>query len=109
MYKIGVIGDRDSVLGFMAVGFIVKTVIDEHEAIQALHNLVKEECAIIYLTEELAEKMTDEIDKYKDMTIPAIVLIPTKNGSTGLGMRNIRNSVERAVGADILFKSDDNS
>ena len=44
----------------------------------------------------------DEIDKYKSKAIPAVILIPGKNGSTGAGLANIKKSVERAVGADIL-------
>lgn len=107
MNKIGVIGDRDSVLGFMAVGFIVKTAETKEEAKIHLHSLAKDNCAIIYITEELASQITEDIDRYKDMPIPAIVLIPSKNGSMGLGMRNIKNSVERAIGADILFKNND--
>ena len=31
-----------------------------------------------------------------------VILIPGKEGSLGLGMANIKKSVERAVGADIL-------
>ena len=42
------------------------------------------------------------IDKYKDMAIPAIILIPGRDGSLGIGMKNVSRSVERAVGADIL-------
>ena len=33
---------------------------------------------------------------------PAIILIPGKSGSLGIGMANVKKSVERAVGADIL-------
>ena len=33
---------------------------------------------------------------------PAIILIPGKEGSLGIGMANVTNAVERAVGADIL-------
>ena len=57
---------------------------------------------IIYLTEQFAEQMQDEVKKYKDAMIPAIILIPGKSGSLGIGMQNITDSVERAVGADIL-------
>ena len=50
----------------------------------------------------VAEQMQDEVKKYKDAVIPAIILIPGKSGSLGIGMQNITDSVERAVGADIL-------
>ena len=90
MYKIAVLGDRESVLGFKTLGLDV-------------YRLARDgETAIIYLTEQFAEQMQDEVKKYKDMVTPAIILIPGKSGSLGIGMKNITDSVERAVGADIL-------
>jgi V/A-type H+-transporting ATPase subunit F len=47
--------------------------------------------------------MVDEIEKYKDMRIPAIIPIPGMDGSYGVGIANLKKAVERAVGADILF------
>jgi V/A-type H+-transporting ATPase subunit F len=38
------------------------------------------------------------------MPLPAVISLPGQGGSTGYGMNNIRSAVERAVGADILFK-----
>ena len=103
MYKIGVIGDRNSVLGFKAVGLDVFPCIDKEEAKTLLHQIAKEEYAIIYITEKLCKDMLEEIEKYKDMRIPAIIPIPGIDGSYGIGMANLKKSVERAVGADILF------
>ena len=42
--------------------------------------------------------------KRQDERIPAIIPIPGIEGSLGLGISNVKKSVERAVGADILFK-----
>lgn len=108
MYKIGIIGDRDSVLGFMALGFAVHEVSKSDEAAEKLHSLVKDgEYAVIYVTEELAIDIEEDIAKYKDAPLPAITVIPGANGSTGYGMANIKSAVERAVGADILFKNEE--
>ena len=52
MYRIGVIGDRDSVLGFQALGLEVCPVENTEEARQALHRMAKENFAILYLTEQ---------------------------------------------------------
>ncbi len=104
MYKIGVIGDKDSVLGFMAVGFKVFTEDEPHEAAKLLRKLANEDYAIIYITENLAFRMEEEIARYKDRPTPAVIVIPGKDGTTGYGMTNLKKSVERAVGADILFK-----
>lgn len=107
MYKIGVIGDKASVSGFKAVGLSVFACDDSAEARKILFRLAKEEVyAIIYITESLCKDMTDEIEKYKDMKIPAIIPIPGMDGSYGIGMANVKKSVERAVGADILFGND---
>lgn len=105
MYKIAIIGERDSVLGFMALGFSVHEAGDVAEATKTLHTLAKSgEYAVIFLTESYAMQMEEETDRYKDMPLPAVVSIPGQGGSTGFGMNNIRSAVERAVGADILFK-----
>ena len=103
MYKIGVIGDKDSVLGFKAVGLDVFPCTDTEEARKTLHRWAKDDYAIIYITENLAHGLEKEIDKYKDSKLPAIISIPGKEGASGEGMRNVKKSVERAVGADILF------
>ncbi|MBO5938236.1 MAG: V-type ATP synthase subunit F [Clostridia bacterium] len=108
MYKIGIIGERDSVLGFMALGFSVHEAENASEAEEALHALVKSgEYAVIFLVEHYAEALTEEIAKYKDLPLPAITVIPGSSGSRGYGMAAIKNAVERAVGADILFKDDE--
>ena len=103
MYKKGVIGERDSVLGFKAVGLDVHPCSQSDEAKKILHQLAKDEYAIIYITEGLAADMVKDIDKYKDSRLPAIIPIPGKEGASGTGMDSVRKSVERAVGADILF------
>ena len=103
MYKIGVIGDKDSVLGFKAVGLDVYPCTDSEKAKKVLHDWAKGDYAIIYITESLAADMEKDIDRYKDSKRPAIISIPGKEGASGEGMRNVKKSVERAVGADILF------
>ena len=102
MYKIGVIGDRASVLGFRAVGLDVFPTDDADEARKTLKRLAKEDFAIIYVTEQLYQYMQDEVDEYTDLRIPAIIPIPGRDGSLGIGMTSVKKSVERAVGADIL-------
>ena len=105
MYKIAIVGERDSVLGFMALGFSVHEATDAEEAGKKIHALVKSgEYAVIFLTENYAMQLEAELAKYKDLPLPAVVSIPGQGGSTGYGMNNIRSAVERAVGADILFK-----
>ena len=102
MYKIAVMGDMDSVLGFKALGLEVCPVNTPEEGHEALLRMAKENYAIIYMTEQLAAKLSSDIARYKDALTPAIILIPGKEGSLGIGMANVKTAVERAVGADIL-------
>ena len=103
MYKIGVIGDRESVLGFQAVGLDVFPAGDAEEAKKTLKRLAKEDFAIIYITEQFYQYMMKEGEEYTDSRLPAVIPIPGKDGSLGIGMTSVKKSVERAVGADILF------
>ena len=101
MYKIAVLGDRDSVLGFKALGLDTYFVETPDEARHTLHQLAKEDYAIIYVTEQLAANLSADIARYKTEVTPAVILIPGKTGSLGIGAQALQSAVERAVGADI--------
>jgi V/A-type H+-transporting ATPase subunit F len=102
MYKIAALGDRDSVLGFKALGLDVFPAGSSDEAREILCRLARENYAVIYMTEQLAAHLEADIARYKDELTPAVILIPGKEGSLGIGMANVKRAVERAVGADIL-------
>lgn len=101
-YRIAAIGDWESVMGFRALGLDAYPAASPEEAREIIHRLAKEDCAVIYLTEQIAVKLEDVITRYKDALRPAIILIPGKEGSLGIGMHSIQSAIERAVGADIL-------
>ena len=101
-YKIAVMGDKDSVLGFSGLGLEAVPVANAEEGRQALHRMAKNNYAVIYMTEQLAQMLPQDVAKYQDTLTPAIILIPGKEGSLGIGMANVKTAVERAVGADIL-------
>ena len=47
-------------------------------------------------------QLAAEIDKFKDSPAPAIILIPGREGSLGLGQSALKAAVERSVGTNIL-------
>ena len=101
MFKIAVLGDRDSAMGFKALGLDTFFVNTPDEARKTLHNLARDTYAIIYITEQLAADISADIDKYETSVTPAVILIPGKGGSLGLGAQALQTAIERAVGADI--------
>ena len=102
-YRIAVIGDWESVMGFRALGLDTYPVTSVEEARERVREPAREDqCAVIYLTEQLARDMGDVLARYKDELRPAIILIPGREGSLGIGRDSIQRAIERAVGADIL-------
>ncbi|RPF42391.1 V/A-type H+-transporting ATPase subunit F [Hydrogenoanaerobacterium saccharovorans] len=103
MYKIAVLGDRDSIYGFAALGLDTYPVTDTTEAGKKLRELAEGAYAVIYITEALAEQLESEIDRYRAVRLPAIIPIPGVSGNTGMGLKMVKKSVEQAVGSDIIF------
>ena len=77
MSKVGIIGDKDTVMGFLALGIDIFPAYSAEEIKKTIHKLAEKEYAII--------------------------VIPGIGGSMGLGMNEVRESAKRAIGADILF------
>lgn len=104
MLKIAVIGGAETVVGFKALGLDTFSVADAAEAAGVLKSITAEgeEYAIIYIEETLAQNLAHEIDKFKDRPTPAIILIPGRDGSTGMALDALKAAVERAVGTNIL-------
>ncbi|OOM07282.1 V-type ATP synthase subunit F [Clostridium saccharobutylicum] len=100
--KIGVVGDKDSVLPFKALGIDVFPVIQYDEAKNIVDNLANNDYAIIFVTEHIAQGIEETIERYDKKTIPAIILIPSNQGTLNIGMQRIKDNVEKAVGMNIL-------
>jgi V/A-type H+-transporting ATPase subunit F len=105
MHKICIIGDRDSVLGFKALGYYVFTASDAYEAERIFEKIVKD-YAIIFIVEEYARELKGTIDNYRDRKLPAVIPVPGSRGPTGLCTEIIKDAMERAVGADILVRDE---
>ncbi len=103
MYKAAVIGDYDSIYGFAALGLDTFPTTDDENLVKLFRRVMAGEYAIVYVTEQLAEVLADEIEKYKEQLMPAVILIPGVKGNTGMGVQGIRDCVEQAIGSDILF------
>ena len=106
MYKIAVMGDYDSIYGFATLGLDTFPVDDPEYGVTLLKRLVEDNYAVIYMTEALASDLNKEIDRYREVMKPAIILIPGISGNTGAGIAGVKKSVEQAVGSDILFNEE---
>lgn len=103
MTNIAVVGPRDSVLGFKALGLEAVYAEDREQAEKSVNQLAREGCAIIFVTERLLKDLPEVVERYKNELTPAIIPIPDNNGSIGFGMQGLRDNVEKAVGSNILL------
>lgn len=102
MYKIAVLGDPESVLGFRVLGLDVFPAETVDEAKRTLRHLTQKNYAIVYLTEQFAQFMAEDLTRYQDEITPAVILIPGREGALGIGMETAKQAVERAAGVNIL-------
>lgn len=101
-HKIGVVGDKDSVLIYKMLGFDVFFASEAEMASQKIDELADNNYGVIYVTEAIAEKIAPTINRYNARMLPAIILIPDHTGSRGIGKSHVQENVEKAVGQNIL-------
>lgn len=115
-FKIAIVGNKDTVIGFKALGLEVHNAINGEEATAVLYELKKKQVvsddkvgesrpayAVIFIIEDLAMKISEEDYKHlSEDALPAIVPVPSPKGSSGYGLKRIGKMVERAVGSDIF-------
>lgn len=113
-YKLAIIGTKDQILGFKALGATAVNANNAEEAKERLFELVAEEIeiedgetrkkyAIIFILEEYMATLTKEdYKKLNKEALPAVVPIPGVKGTAGFGLTRIKRMVEQAVGSDIF-------
>ncbi|MDQ7795053.1 MAG: V-type ATP synthase subunit F [bacterium] len=106
MPKVGFVGGPEAAAVFRPLGLDVAEVEDGSGAEQALERMAGGEHALVFIEEELGIGLADTIARLKRRPLPVISLVPGVRGSRGTAREAIRKMVERAVGADILFKGD---
>ncbi len=105
MYKIAVLGNRDSIYGLAALGLdtFPTDSLDLEEVARLFRRLAEGDYGVIYVTEALQAVLSIEIAKYHDKKLPAVIPIPGVSGNTGAGVAGLKKMVEQAVGSDIIF------
>lgn len=107
MYKIAVVGDKESIFGFSAIGMDMYPAYEEDDVKEIIPKLMEENYAIIYITEQVSIKAEKYLEKLKTNKIPAIVTIPSNTGSLQYGETRIKELVQKSVGIEINFKEND--
>lgn len=100
--KTAIVGDGDSIMVFKAAGVATFPAENEKKAREILRKIARE-YQIIFLTEDLAQNMTEFLKRFDEEPYPIVLSVPSASGSQGYGVQVLKNAMERALGVDILF------
>lgn len=114
-YKIAIVGNKETVIGFKALGMKTFNANTPEAALETLYALKEEKIlnektgeespmyAIIFVIEDLIMDIgKEDYKKLNAEALPAIIPIPGSKGTTGYGIKRIGKMVEQAVGSDIF-------
>lgn len=111
MYKIAIIGPENVVSGFRALGVESFPAHTAAEAIQQLRNIKQQTAApesnakfaVVCIIEDLVSLMNQaEYSKIVEGPLPAVVLLPGPEGSSGFAIDRLRQLAEKAIGSAII-------
>lgn len=110
-YKIAIVGPEDTVSGFKALGvetFDAQTTEKALEQLkvikqQTLDPESKNKYAVVCIIEDLVTTVDQtEYAKVAEGPLPAVVLLPGPEGSSGFAIERLRRLAEKAVGSAII-------
>lgn len=102
--KLALIGDEDTVLGFGALGMDCFIVEDHTAGLTAMKKLDETKYAVVFLTDEVAELMGEEIPRLAGKIL--FMKIPGCPSRKPMGLQEITAMIEKAVGiANIMDKT----
>lgn len=100
--SVGAIGTDESITIYNSVGFTTYFSNDYSQIDKMIFKLYKEGCKIIFVTEKVYENIPDTLEKYRQNTYPIILPLPLDNVNSGVGMKKIKDNVEKAIGINIF-------
>lgn len=102
--ELALIADNDTVLGFGSLGMACFPVESVEEAREALKKAAAKKYAVVFLTDEAAEMMGEELAGVMKKAL--IMKIPSCRTRKKMGLDEITAVVEKAVGiANIMDKA----
>lgn len=111
-FKLGIIGNRNSIALYKSLGVITNAVNNKKEAQEKLEDMVGQfqdkentiaQYAVIFMEETYYKQMPDDlINKLSKKALPALIPVPSPaSDDPRFGLKRISKIVERAVGTDI--------
>lgn len=105
MSKAVAVGEKHLILGFKGVGFEIIPIDESAKLMHELNLLSRDpEIGLVLITESLAKDAQKAVEEFRARSSAVLSVIPTHEGSQHISFEEIRGSVERSLGVDILGK-----
>ncbi len=105
MFKAVAVGEKHLILGFKGVGFEIVPIDESEKLMHELNTLSRDsEIGLVLVTESMAREAPKAIDEFRERSLAVLTIIPTHEGTEHVSFNEIRKSVERSLGIDILGK-----
>ena len=99
------VGEKNLILGFKGVGFDIVPVENGNRLLHELNQLARDtNVGLVVVTESIAAQNPDAVADFRERSSAILTVIPTHDGSRHVSFEEIRKSVERSMGVDILGK-----
>jgi V/A-type H+/Na+-transporting ATPase subunit F len=99
------LGEKHLVVGFTAAGVEVVPVMDEHDFARQLAIAARDPgVAIVFATEQMAALAPEAVSHFRGTSQTALLIVPSYEGATRAGFSEVRKTVERSLGVDLLGK-----
>jgi V/A-type H+-transporting ATPase subunit F len=104
MYKIAAIGESESIFVLQAVGFDVFQVKPEDAAQTLREKFDSTHYAIIFISELLAQELSDLVYDLSLRPFPVVTVLPTVRERMNIGLDQLRKVSIKATGTDLISK-----
>lgn len=101
-YKTAIIGSKSIIQSFKLFGIEIFPINSKEDGRAVIKKIGQGDYAVVFVTEDWMEKLDEDLTELKQKTIPAVVSLPTHLSQSDYGIKELKKTVERAVGSDIL-------
>jgi V/A-type H+-transporting ATPase subunit F len=99
--RIAVVGAREQVLPYLAIGATVFITDDREAAKKAVIEFAEKMHPVILVSDDLIREMEDILNRFSSSPIPSITAIPGKFGGPSFSDERMKSIVKKAIGLDI--------
>lgn len=99
--KLAMMASGESALAFKAAGVDAYYERDAEKARETFKKLAKK-YSVIFVADDLAEVLSDLIERTLEKTYPVVVTVPDANGNSEYAAKKLKEESERVLGIDVL-------